>query len=110
MRLERVKRVYVALVLACAWATPALADSGDLGKVQSFVSNIIGVLVGLSGLIAAGFFVIGGIGYITSSGNPEHLDKSKRTIVYSALGLAIALGAFVLTNIVSDIAGTAFAR
>jgi hypothetical protein len=62
----------------------------------------------LAGLVAAGFFVWGGVGYITSSGNPETLDRSKKTIFYSAIGLAIVLGAFVLTNIVSDLATGAF--
>ncbi len=52
----------------------------------------------------------GGFGYITSSGNPEHLDRSKRTILYSALGLAIALGAFVLSNIVTQLATSAFGK
>jgi hypothetical protein len=108
--LERAKLAYLTLALVCATATPAFADSGDLGKVQSFIQNVIQVLVTFSGLIAAGFFVLGGIGYITSSGNPEHLDKSKKTIVYSGIGLAVALGAFVLSNVVTDLATTAFAK
>ena len=36
------------------------------------------------------------------------LDRSKKTILYSAIGLAVVLGAFVLTNIVSDLATGAF--
>lgn len=98
------------LLLTLLWITPALAASGDLSRVQNFVQNVIQVLVTLAGLLAAGFFVMGGIGYITSSGNPEHLDKSKRTIIFSAIGLAIAIGAFVLSNIVSELATTAFGR
>lgn len=41
----------------------------------------IKVIVGLAGLIATGFFVVVGLGYITSSGNPERLGKSKPTLV-----------------------------
>lgn len=89
-------------------ATPAFADSADVSRIQSFIQSIIQVLVTISGLVAAGFFVFGGFGYITSSGNPESLDRSKKTILYSAVGLAIVLGAFVLSNIVSQLAGTAF--
>lgn len=99
-----------ALLLIVFWVTPALAASADVTRVQNFAQNIIQVLVTLAGLVAAGFFVVGGIGYITSSGNPEHLDRSKKTIVYSGLGLAICIGAFVLSNIVSDIATTAFTK
>ncbi len=106
--LEKAKLAYVTLALFAAWASPALADSGDISKVQTFIQNVIQVLVTFSGLIAAGFFVLGGVGYITSSGNPEHLDKSKKTLVWSGVGLAVVLGAFVLSNIVSGIATTAF--
>lgn len=89
-------------------ATPALAASADVTKIETFIKSVIQVLVTLAGLVSAGFFVWGGVGYITSSGNPETLERSKKTILYSAIGLAIVLGAFVLTNVVSDLATTAF--
>ncbi len=88
--------------------TAFAASSGDIGSVESFIRSIIQVVAGLAGLIATGFFVIGGFSYITSSGNPEHLDKAKRTLMYSAIGLAITIGAFVLSNIVADLAHRAF--
>lgn len=89
-------------------ANPALADSGEVSKIQSFIQSVIQVLVTLAGLVSVGFFVWGGFGYITSSGNPEALDRSKKTILYSAVGLVIVLAAFVLSNIVTQLAGTAF--
>lgn len=88
--------------------TPALAASADVTKVETFVKSVIQILVTIAGLVSAGFFVWGGVGYITSSGNPESLDRSKKTIFYSAIGLVIVLGAYVLTNIVSDVATGAF--
>jgi len=89
-------------------ASPVFAASADVSKIENFIRNIIQVFVTLSGLIAAGFFVWGGVGYITSSGNPEALDRSKKTILYSSIGLAIVLGAFVLSNIVTQLATSAF--
>ena len=106
--MQRLRSFGFALVVLLITATPVLADSGDLARVQSFAQNVIQVLVTLAGLLAAGFFVIGGIGYITSSGNPENLDKSKKTILYSSIGLAVAIAAFVISNIVSELATTAF--
>lgn len=88
--------------------SPAFAQSADVTKIQGFIKSIIQVLVTLAGLLAAGFFVWGGVGYITSSGNPESLDRSKKTIFYSAIGLAVVLGAFVISNIVTQLATTAF--
>ena len=87
----------------------ALAQgAGEIGQVENFIRNIIKVIASLAGLIATGFFVVGGFGYITSSGNPENLDKAKRTLLYSAIGLAITIAAFVLSNIVTGIASNAF--
>jgi hypothetical protein len=88
---------------------PALAATGgDISSVQSFIQSLIQVLAGLAGLTATGFFVLGGFSYITSSGNPEHLEKAKRTLLYSGVGLAITIGAFVLSNIVTSLATKAF--
>jgi len=98
------------LISALTFVPPAFAQTagGDVTQVQNFIQNLIQLIAGLSGLVAAGFFVVGGFGYITSSGNPEHLDRSKKTIVYSAVGLAIVLGAFVLSNIVTQLATSSF--
>ena len=89
-------------------ASPVFAASADVTKIQTFIQSIISILVTLAGLLSVGFFVYGGIGYITSSGNPEALDKSKKTIQYSAIGLAVVLGAFVLSNIITQVATSAF--
>jgi len=89
-------------------AMPVLAASADVSKVQTFMQSVIQVLVTLAGLVSAGFFVWGGIGYITSSGDPEKLDRAKKTIVYSAIGLVIVLGAFVISTIVTQLATGAF--
>jgi TRAP-type C4-dicarboxylate transport system permease small subunit len=98
----------IVSALFLSFVSPVFAADGDVAKIETFIRSVIQVLVTLAGLVAAGFFVWGGVGYITSSGNPETLDRSKKTILYSAIGLAIVLGAFVLTNIVSDLATGAF--
>jgi hypothetical protein len=105
------KRINTFLLFALVFTlstSPAFAASTDVTKIQTFIQSVIQILVTLAGLLSVGFFVWGGVGYITSSGNPENLDKSKKTILYSAIGLAVVLGAFVLSNIVAQLAGTAF--
>lgn len=99
-----------SLLVVFSSITPVLADSPDLSKVENFAQNVIQVLMVIAGLLAAGFFVMGGINYITSSGNPEHLDKAKKTIIYSGIGLAVSIAAFVLCNIVTQLATTAFGK
>lgn len=106
--MQRLRSLWLSASIVLASAAPAFAASPDLSRVQNFATNVIQVLVTIAGLLAAGFFVMGGIGYITSSGNPENLDRSKKVLVYSSIGLAICIGALVLTGIVSDLANQSF--
>ena len=104
----RFMAIFLAVGVPLVLVHPALAADGSVGQVESFIRSIIKVIAGLAGLVATGFFVIGGFGYITSSGNPEHLDRSKRTLLFASLGLAITIGAFVLSTIVTSLATSAF--
>lgn len=90
------------------FAPDALAASGDVAKVEDFIRNVIKVVAGLAGLIATGFFVVGGFNYIVSSGNPERLDRAKKTLIWSGIGLAIVIAAFVMSNIIVYIATNSF--
>lgn len=100
--------LFIFSVLLAISATPVFAQSADVTKVQTFIQNIIQILVTLAGLLSVAFFVWGGIGYIKSSGDPESLDRSKKTIMYSGIGLAVVLGAFVLSNIITQLSTSAF--
>ena len=100
--------LFAVLMSPIVLAPDAFAVSGDVAQVENFIRSVIKVIAGLAGLVATGFFVIGGFGYITSSGNPEHLDRSKRTLLWSGIGLAIVIAAFVMSNIVVSLATNAF--
>ena len=102
--------VWLVILLPLFYEGVAAADSStaDVSQISGFLKNIIRALAGLSGLVATGFFVVGGFSYITSSGNPQRLEKAKRTILFSAIGLSITIAAFVLSNIVSGMASSAF--
>lgn len=96
------------IITSLIYASPVLAQVDDVSKVENFIKNIIQILVTLAGLIAVGFFVWGGFRYITSTGSPDHMGQAKKTIVTSAVGLAIVLGAYVLMHIVTQVATNAF--
>jgi hypothetical protein len=100
--------LFVAILSPLILAPQAFAATADVGQVEDFIRSLIKIIAGLSGLVATGFFVVGGFSYITSSGNPEHLDRAKRTITWAAIGLAITIAAFVISNIVTTLATNAF--
>jgi hypothetical protein len=104
----KIVALYVAIGSLILFAPVASAATTDISQVQNFIQSVIKIIAGLAGLIATGFFVLGGFGYITSSGNPEHLDKAKRTLLWSAVGLVVVIAAFAISNIVVSIATNSF--
>lgn len=98
----------LAVLVVIGAAHPTFAADGNVGQVETFIRSIIKVMASLAGLVAAGFFVVGGFSYITSTGHPERLDRAKHTLIYSGVGLAVVIGAFVISNIVVSLATSAF--
>ncbi len=90
--------------------SPAFAQAADIAKIQNFLTNIIQIMVTLAAVLAGVFFVFGGIRYITSTGSPDALDQAKKTLLYSAVGLAVSVGALVISNIVQQVAQNAFGK
>lgn len=104
--MSRFLPLLLAVFVVLGMAHPALAD--NVGQVENFMRSVIKVMASLAGLLAAGFFVVGGFVYITSTGHPERLDRAKHTLLYSGIGLAIVFAAFVISNIVVGLATSAF--
>lgn len=59
---------------------------------------ILEILLRLSGLIAIGMVVYGGIRFISSQGESENAKAARNTIINAVIGLAIVLSASVLVN------------
>lgn len=72
-------------------------DNPDATGVAVGIINAVTMVVGI---IAVLMIVIGGVNYATSSGDPSKVKKAKDTILYSAIGLVVALLAFSLVNFV----------
>lgn len=97
----------IGIVAALFNADAVLAVDGA-AQTESFIKNIVKTLVGIAGAVAVVFMVIGGFHYITSSGHPEKLDKAKKTLLYSGIGLVIVLAAYTIVDFVAGIAKSSF--
>ena len=70
------------------------------GLTSVTVDNIMKIVFGTLGAIALIIIIIAGIKFMTSQGNPEALAKARNTIIYAAVGLAVAVGAFSIVTFV----------
>ncbi|MBQ3453099.1 hypothetical protein IJG28_02830 [Candidatus Saccharibacteria bacterium] len=73
----------------------------------TMITNAIQWVIGVAGVVAAIFIVIGGISYMTSAGDPGKLQKAKQTITYALIGLAIVALAEIITAFVTNMISSA---
>lgn len=90
--------------------TAALAQIKGNLTVQQIVGRIINLALGFLGVIFLVLVIYGGFLWMTASGNEEKVKKGRDLIIHAAIGLAIILFAFLLTNFVifklADVATT----
>ena len=78
----------------------AAAGCGATGTLDSALTSILNAIILIIGIVAVIFIIIGGVNYITSSGDSNKVKKAKDTILYSVIGLVICALAFVIVNFV----------
>lgn len=69
----------------------------------SIIAGMIQWTIAMGGVVAVIFIVYGGISYITSNGDSNKLQKSKNTITYALIGLAIVILAEIITAFVTGL-------
>lgn len=78
----------------CDTGLPAVnAGGSQIRTILSFVFAIVGVM-------ALIYLIIAGFRLTTSLGNPEALKDARQSVIFAAVGLAVALGAEIIINVV----------
>lgn len=81
--------------------TKIITDPSKLGS--NLFTPIVYVIIVVAGLWAFLQFLLGGMGYITASGDPKKVQESQNKIIHSIIGLAIMAASFVLAALVGQI-------
>ena len=74
--------------------------SGQNGDLGGLIKTVVNTLLYVLGAAAVLMIVIGGIRYVTSQGDAAHIKAAKDTILYSVIGLIVAILAYALVNFV----------
>ena len=64
------------------------------------IKTVVNVLLFILGAIAVVMIIIGGIRYTTSNGDSSAIKGAKDTILYSVVGLVVAVLAYAIVNFV----------
>jgi hypothetical protein len=68
--------------------------------VGPLIQTVINILLYILGMVAVVMIVIGGIRYTTSNGDSSAIKSAKDTILYSVIGLIVAILSYTIVNFV----------
>jgi hypothetical protein len=75
-------------------------NKGD--TLTNYIQPIVNTLLFVLGALAVVMIIFGGIRYTTSAGDAKAVEGAKNTILYSVIGLVVALLAYAIVNFVLD--------
>lgn len=64
------------------------------------VSNIVGILMALVGVVGTGFFIYGSFLYLTAAGAPHQMERGKSAMFTALAGVVLALVAFGVVQLI----------
>lgn len=79
---------------------PSLPASSEIGlselSIKAALTGILKWLLGVVGIIALISFVISGIMYFIAAGDDKMVEKAKKGIAFSIIGVVVVLGSLVV--------------
>ena len=73
---------------------------GAQTSLCALITKIINLVAELGAIVAVLFLLFAGFQFIRAQGNPAKIEEAKRTFFYTLIGIAILLGAYVITQII----------
>lgn len=68
------------------------------GLFRAIIDNVV---LPIGGVLAVMAFIFSGFLYVMAQGNPEKIKKAHNALLYTAIGTAILLGAWVISNVIT---------
>lgn len=75
-----------------------LGTQEDDTKIYGRVAQIINIVLGLTGIVATIYFIIGGIKWLRAGGNEQTVTEAKGTIKTAITGLVVVLASYIIVN------------
>lgn len=79
----------------------------EISGVSSVVSLFLNVAFAIAGIILLFFFIMGGIGLISSAGrnDPQKNEQAKKTITSAVIGFVVVFASYWIVKLVGQLLG-----
>ena len=92
-------------------ANPYHLDANSLGlptranNPLTILALVIQTMMVLVGMLAVLFLIIGGLQMVGSAGSPQRFKNGREAVIYSIVGIGIAISAYALVGFIAKSAG-----
>ena len=73
-----------------------------MSDLTQTISNLVGILLGLVGVVGVGYFIYGAYMYLTASGAPNQMERGKTAMMTALAGIVLALVAYGVIELVMN--------
>ena len=73
-----------------------------MADLTQTISNLVGILLGVVGVVGVGFFIYGAYMYLTASGAPHQMERGKSAMMTALAGIILAMVAYGVVELVMD--------
>lgn len=91
--------VHAATSIFAGNATPDSAKTGEAGKILNKIYSAANIFSGFVLGISIIMIIVGGLRYILANGDQRQAEQGKMILIYSGIGIIIALSAFVIARL-----------
>ncbi len=71
-------------------------------QLTQTISNLVGILLGVVGVVGVGFFIYGAYLYLMASGAPQQMERGKSAMMTALAGVVLAMVAYGVVEMVMD--------
>ena len=75
------------------------SKKGDT-DANPLIVSVVNLLLYIVGIVAVIMIIVGGMKYLTSSGDSGKVTSAKNTVVYAVVGLLVAIFSWVIVNFI----------
>ncbi len=71
-------------------------------QLTQTISNLVGIMLGLVGVVGVAYFIFGAYQYLTASGAPSQMERGKSAMMTAVAGIVLAMVAFGIVDVVMN--------
>ena len=97
--------IFSSSVYAAEWADSTGEKPAVFKDLEVVFSNTLNIAVALAGIVLFIMLIIGGLGYLTSTGDPEKVKKSGAILTWAIVGFVLLIASWFILKLLSQFTG-----